>query len=245
MGRQASAASRNAQKWQVAGRGNESGPLDMPSEDEHSGSTRLPSSDGASPRATSGEGLWDKFAAETQKEKDDRERWADVESDGEEVKVFDGDYRNCAVDSWTSAKGKSKGGKASQKTRGYKADPPPPRAIEAPRQAAVKQPQAATKASQPYRAPKQDIRHNAPGDRYNEPHYDQWAASSWSGSGRGSHGWSNANNGSKWDEGSWKNQKSEVKADFHKGHGSGKEKNESFKRGPQVTVNMDRSRLAW
>lgn len=268
MGRQATAASRNAQKWQVAGSRNESA-VDMPSEDEHGGSTRIPSSGGASPSASSTElgrqatatdaaradAPFHKTAEQIQKEKDERARWADVESDGEEAEVFNGEYRNAArnePEGWATVGKKPKNGKPPhpQKTRAVKADPTPPapRPPEAPRQAAAKRAEEKTSAAA-YRPPKHEK------STAREDHY--WEASSWGSSGRGGDAWSSSKRGgSTWDEGSW-SKKSEVrsagypkadfpKADFRGGNARGlKEKNESFKRGPQVAVNMDSSRLAW
>lgn len=244
MGRQASAASRNAQKWQVAGgRANEAS-AEFPSEDEHGGSTRISSSGGASPSASSSElSRQANLGADTahnwsrpltKEEVAERARWADVESDGEEVRVFEGEYKREA-DSWASASGKkSKSVRPPpQKARPAKPEPAPP----APRQAASKQPVSAKQT--PYRPAKEDSRHSAGYD----DHYG-WEASSW-----GISAWStSAKRGGGWSEGSWSTHEvHSSKADYRKGHGKGgfKEKNESFKNGPQVSVNMDSSRLAW
>jgi len=238
MGRQASAASRS-QKWQVAGGRNNEVAADAPSEDENcAASTRIPSSGGSSPSPSelgrqAAPGSKKASGVEFSKEElAARDRWADVESDGEEVKVDDG---------WNAASGKkSKSTKPAQKTRVAKADPPA-RAVEAPRQGAAKQPEKSVPA---YKAPKQkSVAH--------VDHY--WEESSWDhygSSGRGGHAWSTSGSrGGGWDEGGW-GQKAEArsaKTDFRKGQGRGvvKEKNESFKRGPHVAVNMDSSRLAW
>lgn len=238
----------------------------------------MPSSGGASPSASSTElgrqgpfaattdasaadaaqdAMWEKkSAAQIQKEKEERARWADVESDGEEVIVFHGEHRNAGRaegEVWATVGKKAKNGK----TRSVPA-PPPPRPSEFPR----KQPEDTAKAaSAPYRPPKGPARQAAVrAEHYDSSNGYRWETSSWgslgrggdtwssskASSGRGGDSWSSATRGgSTWDEGSW-GQKSEArapKADFCRGRG--KEKNESFKRGPQVAVNMDSSRLAW
>jgi hypothetical protein len=72
--------------------------MDTPSEDEHGGSTRMPSSGGDSSSTSS---VGRHAAKDTEDTKESRERWADVESDGEEVVVFDGRH-------WKSASGAQK-----------------------------------------------------------------------------------------------------------------------------------------
>jgi len=286
-GSQASAASRTVQKWQVASNRNES-VADMPSEDEHGGSTRMPSSGGASPSASSAElGRQTTFtdnskktAAEIQKEKDDRARWADVESDGEDrdVEVSKGGYRNSAGDSWETRGKKSKGAKPTTKARIGKMDLPPPcpPPNEAPRQ--VRQ---AEKES--YRPPKQadPPRSERPSNAYLDSCYESskraeysntsWDDASWGSAARGGgQSWSSSKRGggggAAWEESSWSKPepvrpaKAEPsRKDKGRGGGGGGSgggsgggfdsfkggKNESFKSGPHVTTNMDKSRLAW
>lgn len=285
MGRQVNGASRTAQKWQVAGnRGTESA-ADNPSEDEHGGSTRMPSSGGASPSASSTElgrqasnatatdasgvaaaNAEKKSAAQIRKEREDRARWADVESDGEEVTVFPGyEHRNTGrtePEGWATvgkkdrAKGRGKGDIApASKTRAAKADiaPAAPRswATEAPRQAAAKQhleKKWEETAYEAYRPPRHETMRQS---HYESSSAHRWEASSW---GRGADTWSSSKRGGGgggWDEGSWghrqeaRSPKPEIHKESFKGNGGFKEKNESFKRGPQVTVTMDRSRLSW
>lgn len=266
MPRSGSGGGGGGAKWQVA-----SGGRDVPSEDERSASTRLPDSNGASPSASSTElgrqapcataensaSQFAKSDAELQKEKEDRARWADVESDGEEVEAFDGQYRNAAraeVDGWGTAGGgkKSKNGKP----RPAKAEPlpPAPRPPPAPRQAPAKQPQETKGGYGGKGGGKQEARQA----KVREEHWEaSWESSawgrddSWSSSKKGGSSWAtDKRGGSSWDEGGWSAaapapepaRTIKATADF-KGRGGGK--NESFKRGPSVAVNMNSSRLDW
>jgi len=274
MGRQGPSASRNAQKWQVApNRSNDSTAVaDRQSEDEHGGSTRASSTElgRQAPFTTTDVSFTAQMkSAQSQKENDDRARWADVESDGEEAPT-----RNARIDAdgVTFSGKKSKNGKA----RIGKMDLPPPcpPRNQAPCQVASRQSENNSKTTPAYRPPKQQQeppRQNAFLDscfesankRYDAP---SWDASSWGSSARGGgQSWSSDKKGcggSAWDEGAWSqkaeswSQKAEARAppkapapapvaDFGGSRRGGKEKNESFKRGPHVTTVMDSSRLAW
>jgi len=304
MARQATATrSAGAQKWQVARPAENGQQADAPSEDEHGGSTRIPSSGGASPSASSTElgqqrggpgasnrlGAQDGFdetptskTQEAQKEKDDRARWADVESDGEEVIVFEGEHKNAGMDAgkveddgWATVPGKKpKNAKPKPRTGGKAGVSTAPTAATAPAQRATAQAEAASIAaasskakaeeerqSTVYRPPRPDTRQSPAAHAKDDYDNHGWDASSWGGgsSGRGGSSWASSKN-SGWESGGW-SQKHEAsrshggfhggssKGGFSKGRGGGetrgKEKSESFKRGPSVTTNMDASRLSW
>lgn len=245
MGRHATASSRS-QKWQVAGNRNSEATsevrVERPSEEKVAGGSTPTSSPSCAALISKSE---------------DRERWADiaVESDGEQVVEFDGKhYGDDAYDpkgeGW-SVSGK-RAGRMRPKTRAEraaKADPPAPPvvarttrdAIASSRQTTAKQAEVAP-APVPYRPPKSDSRKTQQ-DHYESSNAHHWEASSWGTSGSG---WksSSKTHGSTWESGTW-----DQKQDAHRSSDSrkhrGKEKNESFKRGPMVATNMDASRLAW
>jgi hypothetical protein len=190
--------------------------------------------------------------------------WADVESDGEEVVVFDGRHLKSVnedgwqSDDWSVAGRRAKNGKPRPRPERTPAKPEPVAARQTSqanatsRSAVAKQVEDAHKpASVPYRPPKPDTRQQAVvhHDRhYDSSHLYSWEASSWGASGSGWKSSSKAH-GTSWDEGTWDRKqdahRSAPKADSRKGRGGGKDKSESFKRGPAVTTNMDSSRLAW
>jgi len=290
MGRHAATAgSRSAQKWQVAGNRNSEATsedrrwepqfrvaADRPCEEKFRAAVDRPceekvaggSTPNSSPTCAT---LISKSDAQ------DRERWADidVESDGEQVCEFDGkhyngdDAQDPKGDGWSSSGKRS--GRMRAKTRpdrAVKPDPPAPVVARATRdtfassrdtfassrdtfassrQATTKKTEVSS-APVPYRPPKSDERKSTSQQdhHYESSNAHQWEASSWGTSGSG---WksSSKSHGSSWDSGTW-----DQKQDTHRSIDSRKprdpprkEKNESFKRGPMVTTNMDASRLAW
>jgi len=265
MGRQV-ASNRNAQKWQVAGsptsETNSGGyrvSSDNQSEDDYGGSTRSPST--ASGHQVLKTSAWVK-GGEQQGDKDDRVCWADVESDGEEVVVFDGRHLKSVNEAphsedWSVAGRRAKNGKPRPRTErtAVKPEPVPARSASnisaTSRPAVAKQLDDSHKPAAPYRPPKGDTRQAI---SHHDRHYDSsnmysWEASSWGASGSGWKSSSKAH-GTSWEEGTWDRKQeahhsSTPKADSHKSRGSGKAKSESFKRGPAVATNMDASRLSW
>lgn len=251
MGRHATASSRSAQKWQVAGNRNSDSSsevvrvaVDRPCEEKVATRPSEEKVGGSTPTASP-------TSATLISKSEDRERWADIdiESDGEPVE-FDGKYYGDEGkgDGW-SVSGK-RGGRIRPKVRerAAKPDPPAPSVSARPtREAFAPSRQASTKAEvsstpTPYRPPKGDSRKTSQQDHHYESSSNHhWEASSWGTSGSG---WksSSKSHGSSWDSGTW-DQKQDRSSDSHKHRG--KQKNESFKRGPSVATNMDASRLAW
>jgi len=232
----------------------------------------MPSSGGVSPSASSTElgrqgrlddASFNKTAEQIQKEKDDRARWADVESDHEDEKyiVFNGEHRSAARNDsgagWgTVGQKKGKGGRQPppKPFKATKADPPPSahRAVEA-HDAHRKQPDYTAKTASVAYTPS---RHERTKERDYGHYSHSWEDSSWGASSKGGGAWSSSatRGGSGWDEGGWGHRtEARSKNDFFRDKSNDrpkndffrKDRNESFKHGPQVSVNMDRSRLAW